>query len=161
MIFLGHQIDADGIHPTDEKLKAIVQAPTPENVQELRSFLDLINYYGKFIPNAATTLAPLNELLCKDAKWKWSPRCQQSFLKAKETLISSKVLMHYNPSLPIDMAGHSSAYGIGAVIAHVLLDGSERPVAFASGTLTIYSYRVREIMHKLKIYPQVENLCTS
>ena len=43
VIFLRHQIDADGIHPSDEKLKAIVQAPTPENVQELR-FLGLINY---------------------------------------------------------------------------------------------------------------------
>ena len=136
VIFLGHRIDADGIHPTDEKLKAIVKAPSPKNVQELRSFLGLINYYGKFIPNAATILAPLNELLRKEAKWNWSQRCQQSFQQAKETLISSKVLMHYDPTLPIRMAGDASAYGIGAVIAHVLPDGSERPVAFASRTLT-------------------------
>ena len=44
--------------------------------------------------------------------------------------------MHYNPDLPIRMAGDASAYGIGAVIAHVLPDGTERPVAFASRTLT-------------------------
>ncbi len=47
--FLGHRVDADGIHTTDEKLKAIVEAPAPKNIQELRSFLGLINYYGKFI----------------------------------------------------------------------------------------------------------------
>ena len=113
-----------------------MDAPTPKNIQELRSFLGLINYYGKFILNAATILAPLNDLLRKDAKWKWAEKCQKSFELAKQTLTSSDVLMHYNPDLPIRMAGDASAYGIGAVIAHVLPDGTERPVAFASRTLT-------------------------
>ena len=136
MIFLGHRIDAEGLHPTKEKLKAIMDAPALKNIQELRSFLSLINYYGKFIPNAATILAPLNDLLRKDAKWKWDEKCQKSFELAKQTLTSSDVLMHYNPDLPIRMAGDASAYGIGAVIVHVLPDGTERPVAFASRTLT-------------------------
>ncbi len=141
VIFLGHRIDAEGLHPTEEKLKAIVDAAAPKNIQELhcvRSFLGLINYYGKFIPNAATILAPLNDLLRKDAKWKWAEECQKSFELAnyKQTLISSDVLMHYNPELPIRMAGDASAYGIGAVIAHVLPDGTESLVAFASRTLT-------------------------
>ena len=134
--FLGHRIDAEGIHPLQEKLSAILQVPAPKSVQELRSFLGLINYYGKFIPNAASILAPLNKLLCKDAEWKWSAQCQQSFEQAKKTLASTDVLTHYDPSLPIRLAADASAYGIGAVIAHVLPDGSERPVAFASRTLS-------------------------
>ena len=134
--FLGHRIDADGIHTTEVKLKAILQAPAPRNVQELRSFLGLINYYGKFLPNAATVLNPLNHLLHKDVKWKWSKECQASFELAKKTLTSSKVLTHYDPKLPIRLAGDASAYGIGAVISHVSPDGSEHPVAFASRTLT-------------------------
>ena len=115
--FLGHRVDAEGIHTTEDKLRAIVQAPAPKNINELRSFLGLINYYGKFIPNAATILNPLNNLLHKDTKWKWSKECQSSFNLAKEKLTSSKVLTHYTPSLPIRMAGDASAYGIGAVIA--------------------------------------------
>ena len=134
--FLGHRIDANGIHPLDDKLQAIAQAPAPVNVQELRSFLGLINYYGKFIPNAATILAPLNRLLRKDAKWNWSKECERSFNEAKKVLSSSSVLVHYDPALPIRLAGDASAYGIGAVIAHVMPDGSERPVAFASRTLS-------------------------
>ena len=59
--FLGHRIDAEGIHPLEEKLAAIIQAPAPQNVQELRSFLGLVNYYGKFIPNAATILVPFKQ----------------------------------------------------------------------------------------------------
>ena len=50
--------------------------------------------------------------------------------------MSSDILMHYNPDLPIRMAGDASAHRVGAVIAHVLPDGTERPVAFASRTLT-------------------------
>ena len=52
--FLGHRVDAEGIHTTEDKLKAIVEAPAPKKIQELRSFLGLINYYGKFIPNACS-----------------------------------------------------------------------------------------------------------
>lgn len=60
---LGHKIDADEVHPTDDKLDAIVQAPKPQNLQELRSFLGLLNYSGKFIPKLSTLLHPLNALL--------------------------------------------------------------------------------------------------
>ncbi len=36
--YLGHRIDAEGLHATDDKLDAIVKAPTPKNITELRSF---------------------------------------------------------------------------------------------------------------------------
>ena len=124
-------MDAEGIHPLESKLTAIVQAPAPKNVMELRSFLGLINDNSKFIRNASTILAPLNALLRKDVDWSWTPECQRSFNKAKATLVGSDVLMHYDPLLPIKMAGDASAYGIGAVISHVLPDGSERPVALS------------------------------
>ena len=61
--YLGHRIDADGLHTLSSKVKAIQDAPQPQNVQELRSFLGLLHYYGKFLPNLATLLHPLNALL--------------------------------------------------------------------------------------------------
>ena len=48
-----------GLHPTQEKIKAIQDAPTTTNVSQLRSFLGLLNYHGKFLHNLSTDLASL------------------------------------------------------------------------------------------------------
>ena len=116
--YLGHRVDAEGLHTTTEKLEVITKAPAPKNVRELRSFLGLLNYYGKFLPNIATLLHPLNRLLQKDRKWKWSAECDQAFQSAKDALTSSKVLVHYDLALPLKLAADASAYGVGAVISH-------------------------------------------
>ena len=63
--YLGYNISAEGIWPTQEKIRSIVNAPTPQNVSQLRSFLGLVNYYGKFLSNLSSTLAPLYGLLQK------------------------------------------------------------------------------------------------
>ena len=57
------------------------------------------------------------------------------YLVAKQNLVSVPVLVHFDPNLPLCMAGDASAYGNGAVLSHVMSDGSERPVAYASCTL--------------------------
>ena len=99
--YLGHQIDAEGRRATTEKLQAILHVPSPKNVQELRSFLGLLYYYGKFILNLATLIHPFNALLHRDCKWKWSAECEAAFTQVKEKLVPSKVLVHYDPKLPI------------------------------------------------------------
>ena len=60
--YLGHRIDEQGLHTAESKRRAIDRAPQPQNVQQLRSFLGLLNYYGKFIPNLSTIVQPLNQL---------------------------------------------------------------------------------------------------
>ena len=134
--FLGHQIDAEGMQPLDSKVEAILQAPTPKNLQELRSFLGILNYYGKLIPNLATLIQPLNNLLQRGQTWHWSVDCDQAFQEAKAVLSSSRVLVHYDTTLPLTLAADASAYGIGTVISHTLPDGSEKPVAYASRSLS-------------------------
>ena len=133
--YLGHLVDAQGIHVTSGKVEAVRQAPSPSNVTELKSFLGLLNYYGKFIPHLSTLLHPLNALLKEGQTWNWSQECEAVFQEAKRQLSSAPVLVHYDPSLPIRLAGDASSYGIGAVLSHVLPDGSEHPIAYASRTL--------------------------
>lgn len=132
--FCGHAIDRDGLHKTADKSQAITNAPKHENVTQLKSFLGLVNYYGKFLPDLATVLNPLHRLLHKGQQWKWGQSCEDAFRKVKELVTSEQVLTHYNPEKPIKLACDASAYGIGAVISHII-EGHEKPVAFASRTL--------------------------
>ena len=61
--YLGHEIDANGLHALEDKLDAIMNAPLPRNVQQLRAFLGLLNYYCNFISNLSTVIHLLNHLL--------------------------------------------------------------------------------------------------
>ena len=132
---LGHVIDKDGLHPTEEKTRAIKEAPTPKNVTELRSFLGLLNYYGKFLPNLSTQLHSLHKLLNKDQPWQWGESQEQAFHQAKNALQANSLLVHYDVSKPLVLACDASQYGIGAVLSHVI-DNEERPVAYISRTLS-------------------------
>ena len=102
--FLGHVIDAEGVHPSPEKVQAIVDAPSPDTVTELRSLLGMLQYYGKFLPNLSTLLHPLYNLLWEGVSWSRQPECQKAFESAKELLQSAKVLAHYDVNLPIKLA---------------------------------------------------------
>ena len=133
--FLGHRIDADGLHPLDDKVRAIEAAPTPTNVTELKSYLGLLTYYGKFLPNLATKLAPLYKLLQHRVPWRWTSAQDAAFRESKKLLASSSPLVHYDPKLPLILACDASAYGIGAVLAHRMPDGSKKPIGYASRTL--------------------------
>ena len=134
--YLGHRIDAEGLHPLAEKVRAIEGAPPPRNVQELKSYLGLITYYSKFLPNMSTVLAPVYKLLRKDVKWHWRGAQEKAFQASKELLMSSDLLVHFNPSLEIILCCDASSYGLGAVLAHKMPDGSERPIGYASRTLS-------------------------
>ena len=60
-----------------------------------------------------------------------------AFQRVKDQLATAPVLCHYDPSLPLRLAGDASAYGVGAVVSHILKDGSERPIAYASRSLSV------------------------
>ena len=70
--YLVYRVDRAGLHATEKKQAAIQQAPHPKDVKQLRAFLGLVNYYGKFIPQLSTIEKPLNDLLKKEAKWQWT-----------------------------------------------------------------------------------------
>ena len=78
-------------------MPAIQEAPAPKTPTKLWSFLGMLNFYGKFIPNLSSILDPLHSLLRKDVAWKWEVEQQEAFDKAKNQLQSSDLLVHYDP----------------------------------------------------------------
>ena len=81
--YLGHRIDSEGIHPTQDKFNAICKTLTPKNVSELSSFLAFVNYYRWYLNNISMVLAPLYGLLQKGIPWKWGPNKAFAFKQSK------------------------------------------------------------------------------
>ncbi|XP_055584973.1 uncharacterized protein K02A2.6-like [Uranotaenia lowii] len=134
--FLGHIIDKEGLRPDPAKTRAISEMPAPTNVSQLRSYLGAINYYGRFVGQIKELRAPLDRLLKKDARWEWTPECQSSFDRFKSILQSDLLLTHFDPRKEIIVAGDASKHGLGAVIMHRFPNGSIKPIAHASRSLT-------------------------
>ena len=133
--YLGHMIDGNGLHPLNDKIKSISAAPAPKNVTELKSFLGMLQFYSRFLDNLATTIEPLTRLLRKNCVFSWGNSQQQAFNRAKKMLLSHSVLVHFDPSKEIVLSCDASPYGVGAVLAHVMSDGTERPIAYYSRSL--------------------------
>lgn len=132
--YLGFEIDENGLHKDENKVKAIVNMPIPKNNTEVRAFCGLINYYARFIPNVSTILKPIYMLENKE-KVEWNQECQLAYEKIKKIITSDKILIHYDPRLEIVLSTDASAYGIGACIKHVV-KGEEKPIAYASRVLS-------------------------
>nr|XP_054922049.1 uncharacterized protein LOC126521574 [Dermacentor andersoni] len=132
--FLGHKIDATGLHPP-ENMEAITEAPRPETVSQLKSFLGLLTYYAKFLPNLATTLVPLYRLLAKGVRWQWKAEHEKAFQAAKRAMVAAELLVHYDPEKPLRLECDASPVGVGAVLSH-RIGNTDYPISFRSRALT-------------------------
>ncbi|KAL5267338.1 hypothetical protein ACHWQZ_G004399 [Mnemiopsis leidyi] len=133
--YLGYLITKQGIRPSTDKVETLLKAKYPESLPALVSFLSACQYYGRFIKNLSTIVEPLNQLR-RGVPWKFGETERKAFDTLKEALASSAVIVPYDPRLPVKIDTDASATGIGAVISHVMEDGTERPIEFASRTLS-------------------------
>ncbi|KAF6208414.1 hypothetical protein GE061_016870 [Apolygus lucorum] len=109
--------------------------PVPQSPDELHRFLGMVTYYARFIPNLSTITYPLRQLIKQDKKWIWSKQCQRAFERLKTEILSDRVLIPFDPSLPVSLACDASPTGIAGVLSHVVNE-EERPIAFISRSLT-------------------------
>jgi hypothetical protein len=98
--FLGHIISGEAIKPDPENVSAVEHFPVPNSKQKIMSFLGLVNYYQKFVPNLSSIAAPLRALLKKDVAFEWTRPCQEAFEKIRLILISEPVLKPVDFSKP-------------------------------------------------------------
>ena len=91
LTYVGHVLSAEGVSPDPEKVKAITELQTPTNMPELCKLIGMINYLGRFIPNLATVMYPMTELLKSDTASTWGPPQETAFTKVKEMISSNTV----------------------------------------------------------------------
>lgn len=63
--YLGHIITPQGVKPNPEKIRAVKEFPIPKTSKEIKSFIGLVSYSRKFIPNLAKITKPLTYYLKK------------------------------------------------------------------------------------------------
>ncbi|UYV67535.1 K02A2.6-like [Cordylochernes scorpioides] len=143
--FLGHTLSSEGLFIDEEKLDAITKMEAPRSTKELKSFLGMVNYLGKFIPNLADKLQPLNSLLSTKNEWVWDEPQKKSFNLLKQELVSRPNLALFDPSRTTIVSADASSFGIGGVLRQEQPDGSLKPIAYVSRTLSETEKRYSQI----------------
>ena len=95
----------------------------------------MINCYHHCLPSFSSVLEPLRDLLRKNKKWKWGNAEEKAFQECK-LLKEYNLLIHYDSKKPLIVGYDAFPYGVRAVIAHLMPDRSEKPIMFASRTLS-------------------------
>ncbi|GBG88384.1 hypothetical protein CBR_g47083 [Chara braunii] len=131
ILYLSHEVSAEGIRPEDAKVASTRDWPRPQTVIEVRSFLGMCGYYRNFVKNYSTVASPLTDLTRLDTPWDWSDECEGVFKRLKHALLNHEVLMVPDPQKPFIVTTDASHYGIGAVLAQQ--DGKKlRPIEYMS-----------------------------
>ncbi|XP_045025142.1 uncharacterized protein LOC123469863 [Daphnia magna] len=112
----GHVVDAEGIRPESEKVRALTTMPVT-NLKSLRGFLGLASYYRRFIPDFASLAHPLHLLLKKNAGWRWTERQECAKNRIVECLTSAPVLAHFDDVREVTIQTDASQIGLGAVLS--------------------------------------------
>lgn len=133
--YLGFVVNELGLHVDPDKVKAILEIPSPKNITEVRRVIGTASWYRRFIPAFSTVIAPLTSLLRKNRRWNWDEECENSFNFLKSCLSSAPILSCPNFKLPFFVQTDASAYGLGAVLSQQDEDG-EHVICYISRSLS-------------------------
>ncbi|CEF60262.1 Reverse transcriptase domain-containing protein [Strongyloides ratti] len=132
--YLGLKLNANGISPDEEKIRAITMMPYPKDVSEVRAFRGMLMYHLKFIPNLSIISKPLSKLTKKNCKFYFGREEKQCFDKLKTILTSGSVFTPYNKNEKVIFAANASQYGYRACVLHQFKNGDEKPIEYISKT---------------------------
>ena len=142
IVFMGLLLNKHGVKPTEEKVQAIRETEAPTNVAELRSFLGLVSFSSRFLPDFATTVEPLiyRKLTRQGAKWHWGKEENEAFEALKNQLAEAPTMAFYDKDAPTEVVTDASPVGLKAILVQEK-QGVKRAVAFASRSLSDVEHR--------------------
>ena len=115
-IVLGHRVSSKGIEADRAKISTIEKVPPPKIVKGIRSFLEHVGFYRRFIKDISKPSKPLCNLLEKNFAFDFDDVCLQAFNAIKEKLISAPVMIVPDWSQHFEVMCDASDFAIGAVI---------------------------------------------
>lgn len=115
--FLGHVVSAEGIGTDPNKIRDIVNWPTPQNLKEVRAFVGICGYYRRYVENFAAVAKSLYQLTEKNHKFEWTQDCQDAFEQLKLALTSPPILGMPNDTDQFVLDTDASNHAIGAVLS--------------------------------------------
>lgn len=134
--FLGHRLSATGIRPSISKVDAVKCFREPTTAEEVRSFLGLVNFVGKFIPNLASIDYPLRKLTRKEEKFVWNEEQSKAFEELKQLITNDNVLGYYDVADRTCVIADASPVGLGAVLVQFDRYNEGRIITYASRSLS-------------------------
>lgn len=134
--YLGYTVNQHGICPIESRINVLLNFKKPNTVSELRKYLGIINFYHRFIKNAATLLAPLNNYLqgtVKKDKWPiaWTPEAKEAFEESKKLLAEVTLLAHPLENAKLALKTDAFNFAMGAVLEQ-FQEGQWKPLGFFS-----------------------------
>jgi len=115
--FLGVVMGQGKIEMEEEKVKGVLNWPVPKTVRDIRKFLELTNYYRRFIRNFAALAKPLNMLIRKDEKWKWEEAQQKAFEQLKGIFTTRPLLIAPDLDKEFRVEADASNFATGGVLS--------------------------------------------
>ena len=135
LTFMGLVLSRQGIGPTEEKVKAVNEACEPQSVSEVKSFLGLVNFNARFIPDLATVAEPLRRLTKKGEPFVFGPEQQAAFTELKRRLTQAETLGYFDRNAKTKIIADASPVGLGAVLVQEH-NGENRVICYASRGLS-------------------------
>jgi len=126
--FLGVVIEPNGIKTEKEKVKGMLEWPTPKYIKDVQKFLGLANYYRRFVKDFAEIVRPMHRLVCKQEKWNWGAEQEEAFRRLKEISMSELVLAAPDLDKEMRVEADVSDYATGEVLSMKCEDEKWRPV---------------------------------
>ncbi|WVZ76603.1 hypothetical protein U9M48_024567 [Paspalum notatum var. saurae] len=152
--FLGHILSEMEVAIDPSKVECVLNWKQPKTVTEIWSFLGLAGYYRRFIKDFSKTAKPMTSLTKKNAKYSWSPNCEEAFQSLKRSLITAPVLAQPDVTKPFDVYCDASGNGLGCVLMQEgrVIPYASRQLRKHEANYPTHDLELAAVVHALKIW---------